>query len=52
MQRAVLLGGSGGLLRRSFAWLDLPFRTTRPEFLVVLLLAKASGTTISPYKLA
>jgi hypothetical protein len=41
----------GGLLRRSFAWLHLPFRTTRRKFLAVLFTAKSTGVMASSFKL-
>jgi len=44
--------GSGGLLCSSFASVDLPFGTTRPKDLVMILTTKSTAKTINSFKLS
>jgi hypothetical protein len=44
--------GSGGLLCRSFASVDLSFGTTRPKILAMILTTKSTAKTINSFKLS
>ena len=44
--------GSGGLLCSSFASVDLPFGTTRPKILAMILTTKSTAKTINSFKLS
>jgi hypothetical protein len=44
--------GFGGLRCSSFASVDLPFGTTRPKFLAMILTTESTAKTINSFKLS